>query len=1246
MASARNRTEGCEAREGYARARLGTAVLGVVCAGVLVLSGCRGQDAQGPVPGSAPAGGGPAASDHAVTPKEKTPVAGTGAAEGPAGQTASTISGDPETLAKALAEFHRGAARLEQYDYVKAAQTFAQVVEMVPGWTAAQFNLALAYYNMEGKDGSLDKARKICEDILASNPNHLHANFLLGMYYQHLGKMDQAVEHYRKVHAADPDDVYVGYKYAEVLSNLGRNDEATALLQQVVDRDPGFASSHYRLFSLYQRSRQREKAVPLLERFKALSDAELDGKAFTVGNQYSSSGKYYLALGPEGFPVPRPESPGPRILFSPEVRTLDAPMKPWKWQGGQIGLPGIAVGDLDGDGDLDLVLCGLNDNGTAAVWLNDGKGGFSRGESLADRVTSPCLGDVDNDGDLDLWLGRAGDDLLLLNDGKGKFAAPKTPVAAAEPHLTSCARLIDLDCDGDLDLLALRFASGSIPATGDAKPAASKLYNNNRDGTYPEVAAKSGVALPETALAAVVYDDLDGDRDLDLMFFPAGKPPIAWVNDRVGRFHLAEAGPMGVAASGAVGATTGDPNKDSRRDLLIFTGGEVHLYLNRGGWKFEPDKDFAARWTRLGGTSGQFADMDNDGDLDLVIADAHRRDGSRGPVLLLNDWPNARFLDAAEVDRGNLLAAIKTKGDAICVIADGNNDGKCDLFLAEMNESPKWIENTTQGGRHLALDLVGTEERGKKSRSNYSAIGARVEVKSGTVVEQFTVGTPSGATAMPPLRVHFGLGPNPDVQWLRILWPDAVLQAELDLAAGRVEKLTEIERKPSSCPHLFAWNGSRFEFISDFGGMGGLGYLVAPGQYAPPDPTEYLPIPRLEPQSGDYVLQVLEPLEEVVYFDEAKLLAIDHPEGTEVYPNEMMAVSVPPPEFEVFCVREPIEPIRAIDHRGQDVTEALRHVDRCYAGATEPDHRFHGFAKEHAVELDFGDRLASARSSARGRGLSSAPSARPEISPEGRRGPGVWGEGGRLVLVLNGWVEYGYSSTNYAAAQAGLHLKAPSVEVFRDGRWVELFHEVGYPAGLQHWMTLDLSGKVLPTDRRFRISSNMELYWDRAFLAVAFGAPATVQEVAAHRADLHCFGYPREYSPDGRRPNLYDYSNVDRYVPWKRMPGLYTRFGDVTELLSKPDDGFVIMGPGEELTLRFPAAALAPVPPGHRRSFLLKTDSYCKDMDLYTACGDTVEPLPFHAMRGYPYPSDQRYPDTDATRRYRRTYNTRQVLDR
>ncbi len=109
------------------------------------------------------------------------------------------------------------------------------------------------------------------------------------------------------------------------------------------------------------------------------------------------------------------------------------------------------------------------------------------------------------------------------------------------------------------------------------------------------------------------------------------------------------------------------------------------------------------------------------------------------------------------------------------------------------------------------------------------------------------------------------------------------------------------------------------------------------------------------------------------------------------------------------------------------------------------------------------------------------------------------------------------------------------------------------------------------------------------------------------------------------------------------MEGNYTRFGEVGELLRESDDCYVIMGPGEEVTGRFPAAVLGPVPRGQKRTFLLKTDSYCKDMDHHTAYPHTVAPLPFHGMSSYPYGAGERYPDTEKTRAYQRRYNTRQV---
>jgi tetratricopeptide (TPR) repeat protein len=1147
-----------------------------------------------------------------------------------------------DSLRKALAQFNRGAGSLEQYRYAEAARAFETVLDFAPDWSAARFNLGLAYFNMQEQPGAksyLANAQEAFETVLQSNSDHLHARFCLGLYYQHVGDNEKALECFRAVHQADSTDSYVAYKYAEVLVNVGRNEEAMRLLERVVTADPGFVSAVYRLATQYQRDKQRDKAQALFKRFRELKDIELTGGTFTVLKAYGTVGKYYMALGADDLPLAHLQTPLPtRILFSPELKALKAESSVWPCPGGTVGLPGLAAGDIDDDGDIDLCISSLGSSASTSLWLNDGSGGFSLHATLAQRGISPCFGDVDNDGDIDLWLGCAGRDMYFQNDGKGNFEKSEVPAIGGENFVTPCARLLDIDSDGDLDLLALRFRRCAVPATEAAEPAASSLYNNNRDGSFVDVADKLGLAFPETAISAAVYDDFDNDRDLDLVVFPTSGPgPVSWVNDRVWKYRMLDAETTGLSVTGVLSATSGDPDKDGDRDLLVFTVKGLHLFVNQGNFRFERHLDFSRRHGQLGGTGGQFADMDNDGDLDVVVADGFRPDGSRGPALLINDWPRDHFVNVLKVDPGHLFGAITIKADASCVVADFTGNGRCDVLLAPAGQKPFLMQNITAGGHWIEIDLAGTRGQDKKSRSNNSAVGARVEVKTGTISQQYVVGMPSGPVAMPPYRIHAGLGQYGKVDWLRIMWPDAVLQAELELAADQVMTVTELQRKTSSCPHLFAWDGSHFEFISDFAGMGGIGYLMTPGVYARPDPTEYLPIPHLEPRQGQYIFQVLEPVEEVVYFDEAKLIAVDHPTGTEVWPHEMMAVNAPPPPFELFCFRDTIEPVRAVDHRGVDVTDKIRAVDRRYAGATEPDPRFVGYAKDHFVELDFADRLQAVPACAA-----------PEGVPGGRTGLPLQRQESqsRLVLFVYGWVEYPYSATNFAASQANMRLHPPSVHVFREGTWVELFHEIGYPGGIRHMMTLDVTGKVLPGDQRIRISSNMELYWDRIFIAIIpplRGDRLYVQEVPVKNANLHFLGYPREYSPDGRHPNLYDYDNVDRTVPWKIMDGDYTRYGDVTELLEKADDCYVVMGRGEELTVCFSADALGPVAKGCRRSFILKTDSFCKDMDLYSAYPDTVEPLPFHGMSNYPYGPNEKYPDDEKRRQYRQRFNTRRV---
>jgi tetratricopeptide (TPR) repeat protein len=978
-----------------------------------------------------------------------------------------------------LAVFNRGCALMEQYRYMEAAERFAEVVAARPDWLAAQFNLGLAYLNMEGTEGThthLDVARDAFLGILETDPRNPHAHFCLGMLFEHKGEADKAAVHYAAVAEVDPEDPHVLYKHGLSLIEAGQVEDGAAQMAKAVEIDPGFISAIYRLALLHRRTGEIDKVKALMDRFTALQAAEMSGGSFAIQWQYGAAGKYYRALDADSLPreiADRPEPPS--VVFSPDPRTLDTRLHAWSYEGGGVSRPVAAAGDVDGDGDLDLFLAATDPEGTGTLWLNDGTGTFQRGDDLATRVTSASFGDVDNDGSLDLWLGRAGAPLLLLNDGTGKFTpAPYSDQSPDGPGITSAGRLVDVDSDGDLDLLAFRLADGLLPADTSSRSIASLIFNNNRDGSFEEIADRLGLQFADFPIGTVVHDDFDNDRDLDMIAFPAWEGETrVWVNDRVWEYRVLGVESTGLDVQRVVGATSADLNKNGRQDLIVFADDQVHLFWNQGQFRFVRDEEFAAQFSALGGTTGQAVDIDNDGDLDLIIADA-RQGGTRGPVLLINDRGTGTFHNAAELDPRIVLNAVETPGDAGCLAADFTGNGRCDLLLLAIGEQPMLFENLTADGNWLALDLRGVRRQDNMGRSNNSAIGARVEVKTGTVIQQFTVGVPTGPGIAPPLRIHAGLGPFETVDWVRIYWPDAVLQAELELPANQVLPIEETPRKTSSCPALFAWDGSHYRFVNDFAGVGGLGFFLAPGQYAPPHPTEYVPIPVLEPQDGEYVLQVVVQLEEVAYLDEAKLVAVDHPLGTEVWPHAMMPVNYSLPPFELFCTRDTIEVVRAVDHQGTDVTDRLAAVDRHYAGVTQVDPRFLGFAEPHFVELDFGDQLQNLADDA------------------------------RLILFLHGWVEYGYSSTNFAAYQAGLSLQAPTIQIEREGRWIDVLTEVGYPAGLQHVMSLDMTGVILPGDRKLRIASNMELYWDRIHLGVEARSPLVVREAAVtsrhHRA--------------------------------------------------------------------------------------------------------------------------------------------------
>jgi hypothetical protein len=717
--------------------------------------------------------------------------------------------------------------------------------------------------------------------------------------------------------------------------------------------------------------------------------------------------------------------------------------------------------------------------------------------------------------------------------------------------------------------------------------------------------------------------DLDADGDLDLV---AGRAVL--LNDGKGKFTPS----AGVALPPASWEPQflRDVDDDGFPDLVATDGWIRNLRAGAFGGELRILPADLGRAVRalVDGRTLALADVDADGVDDEAVAVG---DG----VLVQRLAEDGRIFRG---EHGNEAWTIPEpvgggKGRA-AVFADFDGDGDPDLLLAQGGALRFLVHSgdAAKGILHLSLAGVRHPNGRQFGWTNDRGVGVRVEGFAGRRRVVRWMGLEIGWSGRPvPDRLSFGLGNAPKADLVSLRWTEGVIQAEPDVAIPpgprpAVVRIDQVQRKAASCPVIFTWDGTKFAFVADCMGGGGLGFLVAPGTYGPPDPTERVRIPPelLKARDGHYEVRLIEPLEEVCYADRLALTAVDHPADAEAHPDERFGgASLPPPAERVYAFRtaEAVLPARAKDLRGADVLDALSRADRVYAEGFDLHRDLLGFtAAEHGVELDFTGRV-------------------PALA-----------EGERLVLLLDGWIEYGYSRTFYAAAGAGVAPISPTLEV-PDGKggWKPGFAEgggdIGYPAGTPRTMTADVTGVVTAAAPRFRIRTNLEIYWDRIRLFVDRGEKGIVRTTAAPvSADLRFAGFPREVSPDGRLPKMHDYALMDPSVPgFKALRGAYTRFGDVLPLVTKADDRSVIFRNGEEIALRFRVADFPPLQEGWTRTFLLETEGWCKDMDPHTAENATVEPLPHRAMGNYPPAEGMGLPDTEELRAWRREWNTRVV---
>ena len=492
--------------------------------------------------------------------------------------------------------------------------------------------------------------------------------------------------------------------------------------------------------------------------------------------------------------------------------------------------PGVCVADFDGDGWQDVYFVNGRDLENPrhvlknALYHNNGDGSFT---DVTDKAGVPgtgyglgCIwGDYDNDGFPDLYVSQYGRNVLYRNNGDGTFTdvTEKTGVGGMEfgSRVHSGAVFFDYDRDGFLDLYVggyVNFGPDSpqtcevygvrtscAPGSYDGSPPV--LYHNNGDGTFTNVTKQAGLFQPKGKNLAVGAADYDNDGWPDLFVANDGVVSYLYHNQHDGTFK--ETGMMAGMAVGGEGQimaamciSLGDYNNDGWLDLYIsdWQGYGDHLWRNNGKGEFVEVSDDAGI---TGPTrnhlsfGGGFFDYDNDGWLDLFIANGHvfpfieqvfRGVHYKQINSLFHNEGNGKFVETTAQSGSGFSIAHLGRGVAF---ADFDNDGFVDMVVANDGEAPLLMHNSGGNGNHFVnLKLVGT-------KSNRDAIGARVRLQAGALSQLREIQSGGSYLSQSDLRATFGLGKATRADRVEVSWPSGVHQVFKNVDADRFYRIEE-----------------------------------------------------------------------------------------------------------------------------------------------------------------------------------------------------------------------------------------------------------------------------------------------------------------------------------------------------------------------------------------------------------------------------------------------------------------------
>lgn len=1101
----------------------------------------------------------------------------------------STSQSTPKSVnVDAARDNNLGVAYMNRQQQKSALAEFEKAYALDPHLYAARLNQAIALLSL----GNFPEAQSILNEAAARQPKNPRVWYNLGLLQKSLGHPEPSARDFERVIALDPNDADAHYFLGQDYMALRQYTKAIAAFQAALELNPLHASAAFAIAQAYQRSGDTARAREYLVRFEDETEKKI---ATPMSMIYGDQGKYSLAEQvPPGVEAVPPMTPVHFVDVTAEsgLPTRAAPLDASLHQDSQATYfgSGACVFDFDGDNRPGTFLVDADGSGHPGLYRNLGSGRFedvTRESGISfPAVGSGCtVGDYDNDGRPDLAVSYLGGVALFHNEGNGKFRDVTKSAGIQVTGRPMGLTFVDYDHDGDLDLFVTRDNGGN------------EMWRNNGNGTFTEVTSQTG--LTGSSSWGATLSDINNDRAVDLVVSPMKGPPAIYFNPREGLFRAVQ--PWKTAISPAVGVLALDFNKDGWMDLAFTHAAApaLSLWRNIDGRNFAPVNLPKLNWTRAWGLTS--LDYDDDGWLDLAAVGEDSSGG--GHIALLRNEGPAGFRDVSK-DAG--LDKIHLVQPRSIVAADFFGDGAASLLITQNGGPPVLLRNVGGNRNHwVRVALRGLAD-------NKSAIGTKVTVFAGALKQKFEIPAASGYLGQSDTTLTVGLDGATQADIVRMLWPTGVLQDEINLAANSTHAIAELDRKGSSCPLLFAWNGHTFQFISDMLGAGILGHWVGPGARNVSDPDEYLKVsasvaPR---KNGLLSFRLLEPMEELDYLNKVRLLAIDHPADVEVYPNAHFSMNPPFPSFQVIAARGARPPLGAWDNRGRNILPELLKADHHFVKGFAPL-PYEGFAKLHWIELDLG----------------------------------AWNPHNPLHLLLDGFTDYFSASSLYAAWQARLKPISPYIEAQdSSGHWRRVVNDIGFPAGLERTMTADLTGKLPPGTRRIRIVTNLKIYWDRIRIDNSpASTPYRVSEVPLAGARLEFRGYPKYVEGSMPADLSYVYDEVSSTGPYAQQAGNYTRYGDVLPLLKRADEEYVIFGSGDEVALNFNPASLRKLQAGWVRDYFFYADGFDKDMDFYAKFGATVDPLPIDAARAYPYPRGVLYPEDFRHLEYLLLYDTRAV---